>query len=451
MSATTTMRLGENLRQKLKTAVSRVRISGLQGKLIIPYVVLTLVLAAVGIYIITRLVTSTIRERLVNQLYEAGRVASDSVVRQERAHLENLRLVVFMDGVSAAVARQDADSLQTMLLPVVLNSRIDALTAVDTHGIEILTLGRNPVNGEYVDTRGTDFSDQVLVKNVLAGKVDEKGDKYVGLLNTNFGKALFTSAPIYDDHGSLVGSMLIGTRLDTILAGMKEQALADVVLLDERRELLGTTLPQDRPDELASSMMVIPTGKLAEPHDLMLNGRLYQMVFTPLQARSQQLGYLGVVLSSNFVVSAEATSRDVFSLVFALGTVMIIIIGFLLSQSIAKPILTLRSVTQAVASGDLDQNLGLNRSDEIGDLADAFDTITSTAARANHRGHAPLLGSSTAEPGAGRYQCSPAIYPTPAYPIRKVSCGWPANGRNRPRCQKSTDCHQRRRRADARG
>ena len=251
MSATTTMRLGENLRQKLKAAASRVRISGLQGKLIIPYVVLTLVLAAVGIYIITRLVTSTIRERLVNQLYEAGRVASDSVVRQERAHLENLRLVVFMDGVSAAVARQDADSLQTMLLPVVLNSRIDALTAVDTHGIEILTLGRNPVNGEYVDTRGTDFSDQVLVKNVLAGKVDEKGDKYVGLLNTNFGKALFTSAPIYDDDGSLVGSMLIGTRLDTMLAGMKEQALADVVLLDERRELLGTTLPQDRPDELA--------------------------------------------------------------------------------------------------------------------------------------------------------------------------------------------------------
>ena len=86
------IQLDDVLRPRLRGIKIRPRLTGLQGKLIVPYVLLTLVLAAVGIYIVTRLVTSTIRERFVNQIYEAARVASDSVVQQERAHLESLRL-----------------------------------------------------------------------------------------------------------------------------------------------------------------------------------------------------------------------------------------------------------------------------------------------------------------------------------------------------------------------
>jgi two-component system NtrC family sensor kinase len=47
-----------------------------------------------------------------------------------------------------------------------------------------------------------------------------------------------------------------------------------------------------------------------------------------------------------------------------------------LSQSIAKPILKLRSVSKAIAEGDLNQRTGFKRSDEIGDLAAVFDLMT---------------------------------------------------------------------------
>jgi two-component system NtrC family sensor kinase len=83
-----------------------------------------------------------------------------------------------------------------------------------------------------------------------------------------------------------------------------------------------------------------------------------------------------VVLTSSFIVTAEATSRFGFSALFALGTVAMIVLGYRLSQSIARPILRLRSMAQAVASGDLDQQSGLRRPDEIGDLAVAFDVMT---------------------------------------------------------------------------
>ncbi len=353
-------------------------LSRLQGKLIIPYVLLTLVLATVGIYVVTRLVTSTIRERFVNQIYEAARVASDSVVRQERFQLENLRLMVFSEGVGDAIAAKDVDKLETLLLPLALNSGIEAVTVVDADGHELLTLGLDPGTGEYLRTAGRDFSDKTLVDNVLSGVSDDRGDKYIDNLETNFGQVLFTSSAVRDDLGELVGAILVGTGLDSLLSSTKPQALSDLIVLDEGHNLLATTLPP--PDggygvlENASRSSSQTGG--TSTFDLELFQRDYQAIFTPFEARGETLGWLGVVLPSSYVVAAEATSRNTFSLIFTLGTVGVIVIGLLLSQSIARPILRLHSMTHEVAAGNLDQNIGLNRSDEIGELADAFDVMT---------------------------------------------------------------------------
>ena len=53
----------------------------LQYKLIIPYVILTLITAMLGVFIIIRLVSSSFKERFSNQLNEVGRVAADGIVR----------------------------------------------------------------------------------------------------------------------------------------------------------------------------------------------------------------------------------------------------------------------------------------------------------------------------------------------------------------------------------
>ena len=51
----------------------------------------------------------------------------------------------------------------------------------------------------------------------------------------------------------------------------------------------------------------------------------------------------------------------------------VIVLGYLLSTNIARPILRLRTLSQAVAAaGDLDQKTELDRPDEIGELAEAF-------------------------------------------------------------------------------
>jgi hypothetical protein len=44
------------------------RLANLRTELIVPYIILTLLIAMVGMFVVTRLVTSSIRERFVNQM-----------------------------------------------------------------------------------------------------------------------------------------------------------------------------------------------------------------------------------------------------------------------------------------------------------------------------------------------------------------------------------------------
>ena len=352
--------------------------ASLRAKLIIPYVILTLMIAMVGVYVITRLVTSSLHERFVNQLLEASRVAGDGIVRQERTHLEDLRLMAFTEGVPEALVARDDQTLQDLLFPIVFNSAIQATTIVDLTGTEIITLARHPSSGEYITSEGGDFSRFDIVADILKNDQDAVGDKYAGMLVTSFGPYLFTSAPVRDSDGNLLGVLLAGTSLESLLSEVKNQSLADAILLDNEGTLVSTTFVEP---ETGFGPIEINPGLLNETNpsvtlDFDLYGRDYKSTYAPLVIRQNDTGILGVALPSNFIVTTMATSRTTFSLIFSAGTIATIVVGYLLAQSIAKPILRLRSVSQAVAAGDLNQDTGVRGADEIGELAGAFDIMT---------------------------------------------------------------------------
>ena len=83
-------------------------------KVILPYLLLTLLVALTGAYVVTRLVASSLEERLSNQLLEAGRVVSDSMVRLEVNQVQNARIAAFTSGLGAAL--RDGNDGQVVLL-----------------------------------------------------------------------------------------------------------------------------------------------------------------------------------------------------------------------------------------------------------------------------------------------------------------------------------------------
>jgi two-component system NtrC family sensor kinase len=350
----------------------------LQSKLIIPFTLLSLVITVVGIFILTRLVTSSVRERFLNQLYEAGRVASDGIVLQEKEHLKDLRVMSYTSGVAHALINRDTDELEELLLPLAMNNQVEIVTIIDTNGIEIFSLGLDPFTGQYLRSDGKDFSSFQPVEMILEGNVDEKGDKFVGLLQVKDGMALFTATAVRQSNGELAGVLMVGTYLDRLVADLKSRALADIILLDKSGNLLSTTLPPEDNgyEPLEETIKLQVAENSTQPYHLDLYQRGYQVIYSPLFIRNEDIGWLGILLPDQFVVSAEATSRNILSSLFSLGTIMILLIGRLIALNISRPILRLRQMAEDVAKGNLQQTIELRRSDEVGELGKSFNVMT---------------------------------------------------------------------------
>ncbi len=272
-------------------------------------------------------------------------------MRQERTHLENLRLMAFTEGVPEALVARDPQAVQDLLFAIALNNAIQAVIVVDFAGTEIFTLARHPSSGKFITSEESDFSQFNIVSDIMKNDQDAIGDKYAGLLVTSFGPYLFTSAPVRDANGDLLGVLLAGTSLESLLSEVKNQSLADAILLDNEGSFVSTTFVEP---ETGFGPIEINPGLLDETNpsvalDFNLFGRDYKSTNAALIIRQNKTGILGVALPSNFIVTTVATSRTTFSLIFSAGNIATIVVGYLLAQSTTKPILRLPRVRRWTA------------------------------------------------------------------------------------------------------
>lgn len=360
-------------------------VSSIRTKIVLPYAVLTLAVAAVGTFVVTQLVAGSLQERFVNQLVDSGRVTSDSVVRKEREHLKVLRAMAFTQGVDVAVASGDMHTLKELLVPLAVNHQMDSVEVTDNLGRELLGFrhakGSTDVR-DYTLTTGTDLSTWPIVAQILAGQVDQLGDKFVMLAKEPSGYVFYTGGPIRHE-GQVVGAILVGTYLDEFLAKIKQETIADVTFYDNQGQVLATTFRgggEQVKDILQVSPAFCQSIILRRDETLhrsrTLYGRPYEMAFGPLQIRETLLGIFSVTLPSSFIVQKAATSRFQFGVIFTLAMVLVFVIGYLISQRIIIPIVRLVQTSRAVAAGDLSQQTGIRRGDEIGILASSFDQMT---------------------------------------------------------------------------
>lgn len=355
------------------------RLDRLKYQLILPYVFLTMILAMSGTYVITRLVAYSQRDAFENNLLNASRVTNDSLVRQEQEQLERLRPIVFTSGLAQAMFDGDHDKVHELLEPIFINSPADVLTAVDAQSREVITYGRYLGQNDYHTTQGANFSTLSIVQKTLIEAADETGDKFVDLIRLEQGYTLVTSAPVRDSNGKTVGVMMTGSYLENLITELKKQALAEIIFVDLNGQVFETTLTgqEEGFEQLQAAVQSLDASAPAAPQPVLLDKREYEVVYSPLVIRGQQVGWTGVVKDSVYLVSSLTTSRNVILLIFLIGAVGVAVIGFWQAENISRPILRLRELAQRVAAGDLNQKIGLRRTDEVGELAEAFDTMTS--------------------------------------------------------------------------
>ncbi len=363
-------------------------LSRIRNKIIVPYLILTFVVAAVGTFIVTSLVAGSMDERLTNQLLEAGRIVSDLLARQETNHWDAARTVALTTGLPEALVEGDWDAIDPLALSVAASRHIECLMIVDAEGREALHVIMEK-DGGYTHIQGEfKAQDMSIVRQLLeASDPDAFPKRRLQKHPVDERYYHFTAIPA-PLEGQMVGVVVVGTSLETSLPTFKISSLADVVIyLDGGQAVASTFTLAEEPDnvvEMLEKLSISPSEfeealastEIISGEEIEIRGFQYRLARGSLRVGNEALGVFGVALPSSFIVESSATSRFTYALIFTVGMGGVILVGYIISRRITRPLSSLVATSRAVAEGDLEQRTGIKSEDEIGILADTFDEMT---------------------------------------------------------------------------
>lgn len=337
-------------------------------KIILPFILLLIFVGVVGTAAATYRVTYDGMAALDPSLLRASALASDQLAALEANRLNDLRALVATPGLPVAVAAADTARLARLLAPAksVAEHLQVVIRVVDGRGRLMLAIP--PPSGQAA------YGGLPLIKRVLAGIADARGDKYLELVQDASGPVVYWAAPIRDANDRVAGAMLLGESVANIaldVASAAGTSQAKLFFYGRTGQPLAShvasiglqqSISSDRPLRLPVS----------------INGHTYAVVVADWTMRGQWLGYLGVGLLADSVAGQAFKVRLILLLIFVGTALLVLLVGGLLARWITRPLESLVSSMRTVAAGNLSHRAPAGRSDEIGYLAASFNEMTAS-------------------------------------------------------------------------
>ncbi|HEY44526.1 MAG TPA: HAMP domain-containing protein [Anaerolineae bacterium] len=382
----------------------RVRFS-LRWKITLPFMFLALMLALAATVIVNRVLGEAEEVRFLRQLADSGQQAADEVVRIEERLLEIERAIANTEGVASAVALNDSEALRERVLSLVFNTGVDVAVVLDREGTSLLTVRKSSPDapqGDYLVLRGEGYyKDWLFVQLVLLSdffqeeEEDPIGVKQAGMQKILIGEdqeegVLFVAGPLVDEQGTILGAVLVGEYLDTLVGHLSADARAQVsIYSSDNNQLLSSTFDSEEtwdPPGLTLPQELIEAAKspsVEEPpyREIGVAGQIYGDVLTPLIVRhgTTELGMLSISLlkveGTDLAYQKYMENAVMVIRVGAVALVLIVLTGLVISNTITRPLVDIADASTQVAFGNLDTQVIARGSDEVGVLAQTFNSM----------------------------------------------------------------------------
>jgi signal transduction histidine kinase len=364
--------------------ILRILTSRISNKIILPYLLLALFLAIAMSFVAVRLTTGALQDRLDNRLIEAAQVTSDGLIAAEDQQIEQLRGMAFTEGVPAALSSRDPARLAELLRPHWATAGLSTLIAFDAAGAPVLSWRRASGAGvgappEQMPADG--LSAWWVVQQITGEREDVFGDKFSIFRDGR----LYTAAPVRQ-NGRLVGGLMVGIPLDALLERLQSSSQASVTTFyDAGGRAVATTqilagdslipaIPLDALRQLVAQRA--EDGPLHIQSVLALNGREYQLAYSPLEVRRAMNGFFAVGLPRQAIVDTWAAERAPLAALALLVVAAVVGVGLVVSRGITRPLSDLVGAARAVAAGELRRRSSVSSRDELGVVARSFNQMT---------------------------------------------------------------------------
>ncbi len=354
-------------------------------KVILPYLLLTLIVAVTGAYVVTRLVSNSLSERLSNQLLEAGRVVSDTMARQEIKQLDAARIVAFTRGLGEALSQGNREEAARLAKPAAGGLDVENLIVFDAQGNESFHFIKQSDGSLMEVSQPGRLSTLSIVQKLLAeNDPDSLPRRELALDPIDKRYYYFSAIPVVFEQ-RVIGAVVVGTSLNTLVPYLKSTSLADVILYGENGQSIASSLGGQDTEVAFQRTISIPgtlyqqilaQNNIVRGADFEADGRAYSLARAPLEVGGDRIGVFSVVLPRDFVVQSGSTSRNNYIVLYTIAMVAVILIGYLVARLIINPLYKLVHTSRAIADGDLTKRTEIQSRDEIGVLANTFDTMT---------------------------------------------------------------------------
>jgi putative nucleotidyltransferase with HDIG domain len=353
--------------------------SSIQAKITVPYLLLSLIVAMGGAYLITNWLMEDIDHQFDSSLKDAASICADIIVQEEDLILETIRLIAHSKGIDNYLLENNSEGLREIVYPLALNSGDDLVVLLNVDGENLLTLNKNDNEAiVFESSKGSDeFHELGFVKDVLDQRQDAIGDKFAGLHVVDREITLMISGPVEDANGDLVGIVLVGRRLENLLVELKQETLYHVSIYDLSGHLVESTLHDQAslPPELSKEIIEYQ-GEEGYIYNFKILDNKYRELISVFELRGKDdYGLLGVAFPTSFL---ENTNRKTQLQVFTYTTVLLfmtIITGIYISRLITEPIQSLKSAALRVSDGDLDVSVEPIGEDEVAVLTQSFNEM----------------------------------------------------------------------------
>ncbi|MCW5877650.1 MAG: HD domain-containing protein [Anaerolineales bacterium] len=343
----------------------------------VPYILLALLIAAGGTYVVTRLIFQSLEERFLNELIQTTIISKQSLVRTEESLLAAQRLAGHTIGVAQAISAGDTELLRALVEPGAFNTGLEALAILQADGQALLSLGLDDASNGYQELSTLSaYSQQDFVHKALTGAEDTAGDKFVGLVPTQAGQYLFVSGPVYSANGELVGAALAGVSLNTLSVQVRAETLAQVSFYDNSGFPLSSSFEEAMPLDAfqLSDLRAHPEDGVSRNLGSAQSGQ--NELISAWQVRdTQALGYLGIALAPRFLVQASQFTRENTLVLMVASLLLVILIGLLIANYISRPIQELKLAAQQIAAGNLQVSVPEQGQNEISVLSQSFNAM----------------------------------------------------------------------------
>ncbi|HVU17172.1 MAG TPA: ATP-binding protein [Candidatus Didemnitutus sp.] len=358
-----------------------------QAKVLLPVLAALVLLPCLTLYIVNSYIERQVLTEARQTLSTAEVVfrktlatrTNDLAARFESATQEKSYRSIVTNGLLQPKDKQALDTIHGFLLDQLklYGADYDALVlTADTNSFAVVDAetkmpGKNPRDPERENK-------WIAAVEPFARAVQQGETSAAGPVVVTGTPNLVVSVPILDERGTLVGVLSVANRIgETALLDLQTLTGADIVIADGDN-IAVTTLHQR---DLPSSILHPPTDPLTEGARQIMQLEFHAVHYTALtdsyEAGSPPHGFRYVLLSSYEERLRELHNTQTKLLAVSAAAILVIaIVVWVLIRRITRPLVILRDNAEAVGRGDFTRRVEHISSDECGDLADAFNRMT---------------------------------------------------------------------------